>query len=39
MTYIQHEKNKKKRFSIEHIHGDCLERIGVKKQGRWIRNH
>ena len=33
MTYIRHEKNKKKRFCIEHIHGNCLERIGVKNKG------
>ena len=33
MTTIYHEKDKKRRFRIEYIHGDCLERIGVKNRG------
>lgn len=33
MTYIYHEKNQKKRFHIKQIHGDCLEKVGVRNVG------
>lgn len=33
MTYIYHEKNKKKRFYIEQIYGDCLAKVGVRNVG------
>lgn len=33
MTVIRYEKDKKRRFRLESIHGDCLEKIGVKNKG------
>jgi hypothetical protein len=33
MTLIDCEKSKNKRFCLESIYGDCLERIGVKNRG------
>ena len=29
MTILRYEKDKKKRFKIESIYGDCLEKLGV----------
>lgn len=33
MTHIYYEKNKKRRFHIQQIHGDCLEKLGVRNVG------
>jgi hypothetical protein len=33
MTILNEKRPPKKRFTIEHIHGECLERIGVKNKG------
>lgn len=33
MTHIHKKNPPKKRFCIEHIHGDCLERLGIKNHG------
>lgn len=33
MTIIHYEKDKKKRFCLESIYGDCLEKLGIKNKG------
>ena len=33
MTIIRGEKDKKKRFRLHQIYGDCLEKVGVKNKG------
>lgn len=33
MTHIYHEKRPGRRFRLEHIYGDCLERIGIRNAG------
>ena len=33
MTYVPRKESKEKRFCLEKIYGDCLERAGVRNRG------